>query len=193
MSRSVVARLIALVAGAASAVAGVVLVRRRRGQRPARFEAAEKPADVLAEHYNAFEGLYEPLYQALRSDREDQLRQVLDEWDIRARNANDDRLNRAWQTLAETEPAPPHDAVTDEPIRALGTMLAAAVADAGIIRDNRTSFLIDEDDERRYRFDQAPQTGCMAEVEIPCWTVGRQVVERGIAHQREAPTAQSRG
>jgi hypothetical protein len=193
MSRSVVTRLIALIAAAASAVAAVVLVRRRRGQYPSQFEAAEKPADVLAEHYNIFEGLYEPLYQALRSDRDDQLREVLNEWDIRARHVDDDRLKRAWQALAGTESVPLSEVVADQPMRELGTRLAAAVADAGIIRDDRASFLIDDDNERRYRFDRAPETGSMAEVEIPCWTVGPQVAERGIAHLRETPTTQSPG
>jgi hypothetical protein len=184
---------IALALGAATAVVAIVLIRQRHSQPPPPVEAAEEPADVLAERHDIFEGLYEPLYQALRSDHEDQLRHVLSEWDIRARNANDDRLGRAWQALARTGSARPIDAVTDQSARALGTRLAAAVADAGIIRDNRTSFLIDEDDERRYRFDRAPQAGCLAEVEIPCWTVGRQVVERGIAHQRKTPTTQSPG
>lgn len=193
MSRSVLTRLMALLAAAASAVAAVVLVRRRRGQSPPQTEAAEKPADVLAERYNIFEGLYEPLYQALRSDRDDQLREVLNEWDVRARHADDDRLNRAWQALTGTESVPLSEVVTDQPMRELGARLTAAVADAGIIRDDRASFLIDEDTERRYRFDRAPETGGIAEVEIPCWTVGQQVVERGIAHQRETPTTPSPG
>ncbi len=184
---------IALILGAVSVVVAVVLIRRRRDQYAPPPEAARKPADVLGEHHHVFEGLYEPLYQALRSDREAQLRQVLEEWDIRARHANDDQLNRAWHARAGTRSAPLSDAVSDQSMRELGTRLAAAVADAGIIRDGRASFLIDDDDIRRYRFDRAPQAGLMAEVEIPCWTAGRQVVERGIAHQRKAPTTPSPG
>jgi len=181
MSRSALKRLIAVIAGAASAVAAIVLVKRRRGESQAPAEAPEKPAEVLAEHYHLFEGLYEPLYLALSNDRDDQLREVLNEWDIRARHA-DNRVNRAWQELARTGSVPLSE-VTGQPVRELGTRLAAAVADAGITRDDRTSFLIGEDDKRRYRFDQEPQTGSMAEVEIPCWTAGQQVAERGIAHQ----------
>jgi hypothetical protein len=192
--KSAVVRRIVLAAGAAaSALVAVIMVRRHRGQSRPLPDAGPEAADVLAAHHDIFDGLYEPLYQALRSDHEDQLRQVLNEWEIRARHADDSRLDQAWQALAGAGSASPGDAVTDQSLRELGARLAGAVADVGIVRDDRTSFLIDEDDKPRYRFDHAPQAGHMADVEIPCWTVGRHVVERGIAHQRKTPTTQSPG
>ena len=186
MSRSAITRPIALIAAAASAVAAI---GRRRSESPAPAEAPEEPAEILADNSHVFDGLYEPLYQALRNDRDDQLQEVLNEWDIRARHA-DNRVNRAWRELARTGSVPLSE-VTGQPVRELGTRLAAVVADAGIIRDDRTSFLIGEDDKRRYRFDQEPQTGTMAEVEIPCWTAGQHVAERGIAHQSTTSTTSS--
>src|SRR5262249_29875765 len=89
---AVIRRIVLAAGAAASALRAGVSLRRQRPQSPPLPAAAPEAADVLAEHHEAFDGLYEPLYQALRSDHEDQLRQVLNEWEIGARHADDSRL-----------------------------------------------------------------------------------------------------
>jgi hypothetical protein len=134
---------------------------------PARGDAETE----FAANVRVFEGLYEPLHLACERDQDGATcHEILEEWHARARAKGLAALASVIQNGSAS-------------VDGLGRGHAwlETLSSWGMQRDERSSFEITDEERLRYRIGGAREPGGRAEIELPCWTYGNSVIERGIA------------
>ena len=163
----------------AAATAALLLIRRkRRGRGKGEvFAANTEAAAGLAANANAFIGLYEPLW-LIHAGELNAEQGVFEDIDVRMENVeNAPALMRFWSEnfgcFAEWD--------EDMRKRKAGEFLAFA-KEAGVSRGEETEVTVNRDTFRRYFAKDGIriEPGAVAEVERHYWSIGEDVLEKGI-------------
>ncbi len=146
----------------------------------------------FAERADKFGGLYESLHLACAVARNaDECREVLSEWEVRLTNVGGQALQQTWQDVVHETTGLSEfndgEAANDEAVCLLGARWAELLTGWGMERDERKTFVFEEDDKKRYRVSGTREAGERVAVELPCWTYKGEVIERGIAKPVTAP------
>lgn len=146
----------------------------------------------FADRADRFGGLYESLHMACTVARDaDECREVLSEWEVRLTNISGEALQQKWRDVVREATGLSEfgggEAANDEAVFLLGARWRELLSSWGMERDERTTFVLEEDEKRRYRISGDRQVGEQLEVELPCWTYKGEVIERGIARTVAAP------
>jgi hypothetical protein len=190
---------------ALTAGAGALMLRWARQRWPRQENVADsRPSapDVafapgtereFADRAEKFSGLYESLYEACVARRDpDECRSVLSEWEIRLKHGGGETLRGTWREVVRgttgLQELGAEEVSSDEGVIMLGDAWLDLLRTWGVRRDERTMFVLEEDEERRYRIGGVRRPGDPVEVELPCWTYEGEVIERGIARAVAPPS-----
>lgn len=129
-----------------------------------------------------FQGLYEPMFKAsLGRLSVERMRNVLTEWDIRVRSIGNAPVSLCewWATVVADI-----DVLPNKEMQARAVMTMQMIDNCGIVRDNKTDFVADDETCRYYQHVDGLifKTGQKLRVESPCWFMPTQpvrIIEKG--------------
>lgn len=135
-----------------------------------------------------FEGLYEGLYQIYMGDlpAEKALR-ILRGWETRVQNAGTPALSAEWSHVVTRATGTAWLGEPEELDRAVASEIAqewySLLVAWGVARDTRRTLRVDDQARDRYILNGDPMDGETVSVELPAWTCGSQVAEKGLAYR----------
>ena len=131
---------------------------------------------------DVFQGLYEPMFKAsLGRLSFERMRNVLTEWDIRVKSIGNAPVSLCewWATVVADI-----DVLPNKEMQARAVMTMQMIDNCGIVRDNKTDFVADDETCRYYQHVDGLifETGQKLRVESPCWFMPTQpvrIIEKG--------------
>ncbi len=131
---------------------------------------------------DVFQGLYEPMFKAsLGRLSFERMRNVLTEWDIRVKSIGNAPVSLCewWATVVADI-----DVLPNKEMQARAVMTMQMIDNCGIVRDNKTDFVADDETCRYYQHVDGLifKTGQKLRVESPCWFMPTQpvrIIEKG--------------
>ena len=154
---------------------------RHTGETPPAYsDTVSKIADGIRKHASEFDGLYEGLYQAAKTQRVFST-DAYEEWCGRVGQLGDGPFRHAFCELFR-----PEDCMDEAAGRLKYGLLLRCIAAAGITRDSRDwgqSCLADDGLRAAYIGEEGkpPRIGGCYTVVKPAWFSGQKVIEYGIA------------
>jgi hypothetical protein len=184
-------------------VIGLIYYSRRRGglspkstlgqQAPHRLveppgvESIAIPVEVpkgLPSVVGNFNGLYGALHKVASGQVKGRTGyNVIRDWERRIQQTRAAFLSSAWteHVLSTTGATSVAETSSDQSISAIAKGWLEQLRKWGVRTDLRPRFRIDEGVCAQYHFDGDYELGDTAVPELPCWTLGEQVVEKGLA------------
>jgi hypothetical protein len=165
------------------------------GGSPVVEPPTNRPISTTAAHVEVLNGLspvagnFNGLYGALRKVASGQVNgrtgyNVIRDWERRIQQTRTAFLNSAWSELVLSTIGTTFvtdQTLSDQSISAVAKGWLDQLTKWGVRADLRSRFCIDEEACARYHFEGDYELGDTAVPELPCWTLGEQVVERGLA------------
>jgi len=145
----------------------------------------EPPKSGLSPVAPGFNGLYGPLHKVVSGQLNGRAGyNVIRDWERRIQQSRVPFLNSAWNELvmAKTgEKCVRERTLSDQSILAVAQGWHNQLTKWGVRVDLRARVRIDEEVCAQYHFKSDYELGDTAIPALPCWTLGEQVVEKGLA------------
>jgi len=150
--------------------------------------ADDQVFNAFLPYANDFAGLYEPLFKGAKGLRnKERMLNTINEWSLRIQKVcrTSPELNSWWNVVVANL-----DSLDEKAIQARMGMIADLLQNGGIVRDNRSELVADDETSLYYMEvdDEVWSVGDKLKVDSPCWylpTTPPRIIEKGYCIKKK--------
>jgi len=150
--------------------------------------ADDQVFNAFLPYANDFDGLYEPLFKGAKGLRnKERMLNTINEWSLRIQKVccTSPELNSWWNVVVANL-----DSLDEKAIQARMGMIADLLQNGGIVRDNRSELVADDETSLYYMEvdDEVWSVGDKLKVDSPCWylpTTPPRIIEKGYCIKKK--------